>query len=167
MVYGVDFCIFSGMTLKDGRQKDYFYSVLDKSFPDLRTRYEDIYKGDKWGSPSGSYYDMINRVFRDVARECRMPVRTPLDLFKDILSRDDLVVVLLEHIDYFLKLKGEKSPFGYVAYSLSQLKEPISSFKGDLTRIKGVGRVTERIVREIIESGSCSYYEKLASEYKL
>lgn len=73
-----------------------------------------------------------------------------------------MVVVLLEHIDYFLKMKGEKTPFGYAAYSISQLKEPLSAIKGDLKKLKGVGSVTERIVREILETGSCSYYEKLA-----
>ena len=32
---GVDFIIFSGMTLKDGRQKEYFYRVIEKYQPEL------------------------------------------------------------------------------------------------------------------------------------
>ncbi|VUT27016.1 MAG: hypothetical protein MOIL_01825 [Candidatus Methanolliviera sp. GoM_oil] len=90
-----------------------------------------------------------------------MPVRIPASLFKDMLSENDLVVVILEHIDYFLKLEGKSSPYGYAAYSISQLKEPLSTMKGDLQKLKGVGRVTEDIIMEILETGRSSYYEKL------
>ena len=48
---GIDFIIFGGMTLKDGRQKDNYYDTLKKSYPDLLVEYNNIYRGDKWGSP--------------------------------------------------------------------------------------------------------------------
>jgi DNA polymerase/3'-5' exonuclease PolX len=35
--------------------------------------------------------------------------------------------------------------------------------KGSLQDLKGVGEVTERIVCEILETGTSPYYEKLAS----
>ncbi len=79
----------------------------------------------------------------------------------DILSKNDLVVVILEHIDYLLKLEGKKSPYGFAAYSISQLKEPLSGMKGELRKIQGVGRTTEVIIREILENGSSAYYEKM------
>ena len=91
-----------------------------------------------------------------------MPMRIPLSLFQDILSENDLVVVLLEHIDYFLKMKGRKSPFGYAAYSISQIKTPLSDLENDLRKIKGVGNVTERIILEVLKTGTSSYYEKLS-----
>jgi DNA polymerase/3'-5' exonuclease PolX len=90
-----------------------------------------------------------------------MPTRIPPALYSDILSENDLVVVMLEHIDYLLKLEGKKSPFGYAAYSISQLKEPLSGMKGELRKIKGVGRTTEDIIHEILETGSSGYYEKM------
>jgi len=82
-------------------------------------------------------------------------------LYKDILSENDLVIVILEHIDYLLKMQGKKSPYGYAAYSISQLKEPLSTMKGELQKLKGVGKVTEGIILEILETGSSSYYKKL------
>gem|GEM_PF-5798725 len=36
--------------------------------------------------------------------------RIPLALFQHVLSDNDLVVVILEHIDYFLKSEGKTSP---------------------------------------------------------
>ena len=159
---GVDFIIFSGMTLKEGRQKDYFFDVLKNHYPERIVDYHNIYRGDKWGSATRSYYDSVNLMFNTVATAYKMPMRIPLSLFKDILSENDLVVVLLEHIDYFLKMKGRKSPFGYAAYSISQIKTPLSDLENDLRKIKGVGNVTERIILEILKTGTSSYYETLS-----
>jgi DNA polymerase/3'-5' exonuclease PolX len=88
-------------------------------------------------------------------------MRIPPELFKDILSQNDLVIVILEHLDYLLKLEGKRSPFGYAAYSLSQLQVPLSTMLSQLRTIKGVGNTTERIIQEIMKTGSSQYYERL------
>lgn len=157
----LDFIIFGGMTLKAGRQKDYFLKVLRKNYPDLLVEYENIYKKNKWGEATGEYYSSINQTFNILAKKFRIPRRIPLELYKDILSENDLVVVMLEHIDYLLKLEGKKSPYSYAAYSISQLKEPLSTMKDSLQALKGIGKTTERTILEILETGSSSYYQKL------
>lgn len=157
----VDFIIFSGMTLKDGRQKDYFMNILKKKYPDLMVDYYNIYRFNKWGSPLGSYQDSIYKVFNIIARRYKIPQRIPLYLYSDILSENDRVIVILEHIDYFMKMQNKKSPYGYAAYSISQLKEPLSNMRFNLREINGVGSVTEKIIIEILETGSSSYYEKM------
>lgn len=103
-------------------------------------------------------------MFGKIAKKYKMPVRIPPALYKDILSENDLVVVMLEHIDYLLKLEGKKSPYGYAAYSISQSKEPLLTLDGGLRKIKGVGRTTEGIILEILETGSSSYYEKFMND---
>lgn len=158
---GIDFIIFSGMTLKDGRQKDYFMSVLKQNYPDFIVDYNNIYKGDKWGGPIDEYNTSIYQTFDSIAKRYKIPQRIPPSLYSDIISENDLVVVILEHIDYFMKMQGKKSPYGYAAYSISQLNEPLSSMKVKLQSIRGVGNFTEKIILEILESGSSSYYEKL------
>jgi len=97
-------------------------------------------------------------------KKYKIPPRIPLFLYKDILEANDLVVVILEHIDYLLKLQGRTSPYGYAAYSVSQIKEPLSFMKRELKRINGVGKVTEKIILEILETKSSSYYKKLLAE---
>jgi len=82
-------------------------------------------------------------------------------LYRDVLSENDLVVVMLEHMDYLLKLEGKKSTYGYAAYSISKLDESLSTIRDDLRKIRGVGEITERIILEILNTGGSSYYEKL------
>ena len=158
---GLDFIIFGGMTLKDGRQKDYFFTTIKKYYPKLLTEYQNIYKGSKWGEATKEYYESIHRTFLNIIKKYNIPPRIPLDLFRDVLDENDLVIVLLEHIDYLLKLMGRTSPFGYAAYSISQLKQPLSSMRGELQTLKGVGKTTERVMLEILDTGSSPFYEKL------
>ena len=159
---GVDFIIFDGMTLKNGKQKEYFINVLKRYNPKLTTEYDNIYTGDKWGNATQDYYNSINQLFKTTAKKYKISKRIPISLYNDILSENDLVVVILEHIDYFLKMKGRTSPYGYAAYSISQLKESLSSIKRDLLKLKGIGKTTEGIILEILETGSSSYYKKLS-----
>jgi DNA repair photolyase len=158
---GVDFIIFGGMTLKEGKQKEYFFNILKRDYPKFLLEYRTIYKGSKWGEATHDYYDQLHFIFNILMKQNKIPKRIPPELFKDILSQNDLVIVILEHIDYLLKLDGKRSPFGYAAYSLSQLQVPLSTMLSQLQTIKGVGNTTEKIIQEIIKTGSSQYYERL------
>ena len=158
---GVDFIIFGAMTLKEGRQKDYFAETIKDRYPRLAAEYRRIYRGSKWGEPAREYVDSLNRAFGAIARLYKMPIRMPPALYQDILGENDLVVVILEHIDYLLRMQGQRSPFGRAAYSISQVAEPLSELKGKLRELNGVGETAERIVLEILETGKSSYHEQL------
>lgn len=157
---GIDFIIFGGMTLKCGRQQDYFLKALKKHYPRLVSEYATIYRDDKWGAAIPEYYRSISQAFDAVTSGYRMAKRIPAGLFKDILSENDLVIVILEQIDYLLKLKGAKSPYGYAAYSISKQQTPISEL-ASLTQLNGVGKTTASIINEVLRTGTSSYYEKL------
>ena len=158
---GVDFIIFGAMTLKEGRQKDYFAETIQDHYPQLAADYRRIYRGSKWGEPAQEYVDSLNGTFGAIAKRYKMPIRMPPALYQGILGENDLVVVILEHIDYLLRMEGQRLPFGRAAYSISQVAEPLSELKGKLREVKGVGEETERIVLEILETGKSSYYEQL------
>ena len=158
---GVDFIIFGAMTLKEGRQKDYFAETIQDHYPQLAADYRRIYRGSKWGEPAQEYVDSLNGTFGAIAKQYKMPIRMPPALYQGILGENDLVVVILEHIDYLLRMEGQRLPFGRAAYSISQVAEPLSELKGKLREVKGVGEETERIVLEILETGKSSYYEQL------
>lgn len=157
----LDFIVFGGMTLKEGKQKKYFMKTLKENSPELTPQYENIYLKNKWGEPTKEYYQSISKTFNLFSKKYKIPRRVPSYLYKDILDENDLVTVILEQLDYLAKLEGRHSPYGYAAYCISKLKEPLSGMKGSLRSIKGVGKVTESIIKEILKTGSSKYYEKL------
>jgi len=159
---GLDFVVFGGLTLKIGRQKEFFFNSLRQKYPELLPKYAQIYEDKNvWGQATGKYYSQINSLFNDIARKYKIPRRIPPRLFKDILSENDFVVVMLEHLDYFLRLEGKRSSFGYAAYAISKLNSPLSVMKKKLRDIRGVGEKTERIILEILESKKSDYYDSL------
>jgi DNA repair photolyase len=160
---GVDFVIFGGMTLKEGRQKDYFDNVLKERYPQLATNYDQIYRGDPWGHATDKYYHSINSVFNQTSKSYKIPRRIPPVFYKDLLWENDLVIVMLEHLDYFLQLDGKRSSFGYAAYAISKIDRPLSTMKGELRQIKGIGEKTEKIIIEILDTKNSSYYNRLTS----
>jgi DNA repair photolyase len=158
---GVDYIIFSGMMLKDGWQKQYFFEVLKKHYPDLIVEYQHIFQPNEWGQATDEYYASVHQTFLPIAKKYKIPIRMPLHLFNDIIEENSLVEVLLGQIDYLCKIQGRSSPFGFAAYSISQLKQPLPTMRGQLQRIKGVGQTTERIILEILNTGKSTYLEKL------
>jgi len=161
---GARFVVFGGMTLKPGRQQEHFLSVLRRHAPQAEHQYGIIYTGDRWGSARPEYYASLDELFDRVAREHRMAQRIPPELYRDLLSDNDLVAVTLDHIDYYLKQRGaQRSPYGYAAYQVSQLKQPIASLRGAIGRIKGVGPVIERVIEEILDTRRSRELERLAS----
>jgi len=157
---GVDFIVFGGMTLKRGHQQDYFLRVLHKYYPELLPEYDMIYPGSKYGEAISQYYKSISQIFGNAATRHKIAKRIPAALFNDILDANDLVTVILEQLDYLLRLEGAKSPYGYAAYCVSRTEQPISTLK-NIRAIKGVGKTTESIIKEIIQTGTCLYYQKL------
>jgi len=157
----LDFIVFGGMTLKEGRQKESFMKTLKENYPEFLPHYANIYLKSKWGEPTQEYAQSINQTFNLLSKKYKIPRRIPARLYRDILEENDIVMVILEQLDYLAKLEGKHSPYGYAAYSISQLKEPLSGIKGSLRNIKGVGKVTESIIKEILRTGSSGYYENL------
>lgn len=161
---GIDFIIFGGMTLKAGRQKEYFMKTISEYFPHLQIEYENLYNNDNWGNPAKEYFETVNYTFQTFAQRNKISKRIPAYLFNNILNENDLVTVILEQIDYLLKLRGYKSNFGYAAYAVSKLETSISSIRSELGQINGIGPTIRKIIWEILDTGTSRYYERLLVE---
>lgn len=161
MKAGVDYIIFGGMTLKPGKQKSFFYEMINHHFPELLPSYEMIYNTDKWGNASKTYYHSINQTFHHIMKHYSVPKRIPAALFNDIVSENDRIALILEQLHSLLQMQGKRSPYGFASYQISQLDQNISTMKNNLQSIKGIGKVTERIILEILETKTSTYYEKM------
>jgi DNA repair photolyase len=158
---GADFIIFAGMTLKEGRQKEYFFNAAGKKYQDALKNYINIYKYNKWGAPVSEYTDSLSYLIHHICRKYKIPVRIPAKFFSNILLENDFVFVLLSHIDYMLKIRGCKSPYGYAAYAVSQLKEPVMEKRASLSSLRGIGCTTEKVILEILDTGTSRLYNNL------
>jgi DNA repair photolyase len=154
---GVDFAVFGGMTLKDGKQKEHFTQILKKYFPQLVESYSRLYSGDRWGSANENYYLDLYHRFYGVAKIADIPIRMPISLCNDYVNLNDLTALYLEQMDYFLKMEGRRSSLGYVAYQLSKIKTDLRF--ADFGSIKGMTPDVERTVREILQTGDCRQYQ--------
>jgi DNA repair photolyase len=158
---GVDFVIFSSMTLKRGRQLDHYMSFLKDNWPHLVPQYNELYKDGPWGQAEPEYHqDLHHRLFK-AARQIDLPLRIPFHIFKNIIDGIDLITVILEQMDYLLKMAGKKSLYGWAAFNISKQKDFLNLSSEEMVRIKGVGPTTVSIIEEILKTGRCRYYERL------
>lgn len=158
---GADFILSGAMTLKIGRQKDYFLETAGEIFPGFDAGYSSIYKVNRWGEPDAEYLRHLGEIMGLITSRYRIPRAVPPRLFRDVVPKNDLVVVILETIHGILKTRGMKSPYGQAARSVSELTEPLSLSAFGLRQINGVGNTTARMIREILRTGTCSRYEQL------
>ncbi len=160
---GIDYIIFSGMTLKEGRQKGYFMNKLQSYNPALIPKYLSLYRGDKWGGANWDYYESIHKTFYTLARQYKIPIRIPVTAVKNFIDEDDCVIAMLEQMDYLLKFRNIKSSYGAAARSLSELKEPLRDYLNRNTSIKNNGTDAENMILSILRDGTCDLYERLIS----
>ena len=158
---GADFIVFGAMTLKEGRQKDYFLNAVENHFPGISDTYPLIYRPSKYGSPAPEYIESLNTLYGAVLKRYRIPGCVPARLYRNMLDENDFIAVMLDQIDYLLSLRNQRTPYGYAAYSISQLDKPLSAMRTEISGIKGVGKFAHNIIREILDTGKSSYYEQL------
>jgi DNA repair photolyase len=159
---GAQYVLFGGMTLKPGRQKEHFFSVVERLRADLPGRIASLYPPgeaqEKWGQALAKYYAGIGRYFDECALRRRVPPRIPRQLFPATVSGLDLVVVLLEHIGVLLGMEGRFLPFAREAARIARLASAAdpSVFTGPAASE----------VREILATGTCGLYERLMEKLR-
>ncbi len=160
---GAEFVIFGNMTLKDGRQKEHFMRILQKEYPGLVDLYAGLYNtNSRWGEPAYNYTEDVHNRFLQAAAECTLPVRIPPHIFDSVLHENDKIIVVLEHLDYILKLHHRKNSYRIAARSLSRADRSVKDLKeNDLLEMPGIGPATVSIIRELLETGRCGCYDKL------
>jgi len=168
---GLDFVIFGGLTLKEGRQKDFFMERLATRYPDTAVKYPVIFHGNKYGSTLPAYYNKIAARFAQAALKFRMPVRIPRKFWEDMVSPLDKLCIMFEHMDYMAMLGGPKSggprsPYGYASYMLSKVKNAVDRVDAaDFAGIPSFSATVQEAAREIAETGTCGLYEELVFRY--
>jgi DNA repair photolyase len=158
---GVDYLIFGGMTLKEGRQSSHFLNTLSRHRPEFLPEYKQIYRGDRWGQATSEYYRDLHERFWEIAAKYKVPLRMPRELYADLLKQNDNLVVMLEQMDYLLRLRGKTSPYGHAARAIARLTEPVSQLQLLDKQIRGISGRAGALIREILSTGTAEEYERL------
>ena len=103
---GVDFVIPAGLTLRPGRQKEFFLARLAAAYPDLVPRYRELYGEDRMsGACRPAYGRDVALRFARAVREAGCATQVPHRLYRGRMAVYDELSVLLCHM---VELYGQR-----------------------------------------------------------
>jgi DNA repair photolyase len=95
---GVDYMCMGGLTLRPGNQKQGFFAVLAREFPDLVPGYQKLYCEERSsGLPDSRYLERLDGRTRTALQKHQLPGRMPRRLFHGLVPLYTELAVLLEH----------------------------------------------------------------------
>lgn len=105
---GADFVQPGGLTLRPGRQKDFFISeVIDKHYPELAPLYAELYgENRKSGIPLAGPSTWYNAEFDTALRSLGVPQLIPHAIFRNTLSPCDSLFTLFCHMQSLYAARG-------------------------------------------------------------
>lgn len=104
---GADFVYPGGLTLRPGRQKEVFFSLLDQHYPQLRSDYEYLYGENRQsGMPISSASRSLNARLDRLLRKRKIPGLIPHSLYRSLLSAPDALFVLYCHMQKLYALRA-------------------------------------------------------------
>lgn len=156
---GAQFVLYGGLTLKNGPQKDRFAEVLERHYPHLIPRYEQLYHAGY--SPSREYSLRVDRVAREVCRKHSMSYRMPRPIPRgEELALNKQIAESLFLRAYEMELDGDPEYRVWVyrkaAWTVDELDESLAHIhrlKGaeGLTALPSIGRSTARVIASLLE----------------
>jgi len=97
---GTDFVYPGGLTLRPGRQKEFFLSLIDDEFPDLIPLYENMYRENRQsGAPLLAEYTQTENDWHALLRSRGIARMIPHKVYRELLSPPDSLFVLLCHME--------------------------------------------------------------------
>lgn len=104
---GVDWVMPGGLTLRPGRQKQFYVGVLTRHYPALVPLYDDLYRENRQsGAPLGSYNEALNFRSRIHNDRVQIPPVVPHRIYQGQLHLYDEVNVLLHHMVELYTARG-------------------------------------------------------------
>ncbi|MBI9013442.1 MAG: radical SAM protein [Clostridiales bacterium] len=96
---GVDVVMPGSMTLRPGINKNTYFDVIEKNFPKLLKKYQDLYSENRQsGSPKNYYVNRVHSTFGKIISEHHMPQHIPHRLYKNRMPVYDEIYILMTHM---------------------------------------------------------------------
>jgi len=148
---GAEYVLFGGMTLKRGKQENYFMNILNHYAEELELAYHHLYQGDRWGNAIQEYYQSLYELFDILIKRFPIPTYIKPQFYHNVLTDNQRAIVVLQQLDFFHRSRGRKNPYGYASYVLSKQKQPLWQIRKNLRSINGIGPKTAQIIYQILD----------------
>ena len=169
---GAEFILFGGMTLKPGRQKDHFLSVIGRHFPGEVEKIKALYAdNNRYGNPLWKRQPINTMLLgHEICKKVGIrdrSVRHTLPFEHEINYR--VLGVLLDIVFYQRYMLGKpwsmSKPFHDLSIKLEKGVEDLKVLleEGRLKEGLSINDELAAIVNQIIETGTCEYMEYLLS----
>ncbi|MFQ6123526.1 MAG: radical SAM protein [Candidatus Heimdallarchaeota archaeon] len=169
---GTEFVLPAGLTLKPGRNKDAFLQVIAEHFPEKLPLYKDIFRhNNKYGKGDASKCKNVARIGHELCKEFGLPDRIPRYLgnartFLGVQNNLRVSEVLHEiaYLIQFVHGQGWKiaQPYTKAAHAVEACAQDVGALSvEEIKRIRGVGATIAKLVREILDTGTCELREQL------
>lgn len=104
---GVDFVLPGCLTLRPGRQKELYFSVIAQHFPALLPKYEQLYRENRQsGSPLRSYSHGVFQMAERILDEMGIPHAIPHHVYAGNFELYDEIYILLAHMQQLYSQRG-------------------------------------------------------------
>jgi len=170
---GAEFILFGGMTLKPGRQKEHFLSVIGKRFPEYLDKIRAIYADDnRYGIPIWRRLPINTMlVGHQICKKVGIRDRSVRHLLPSESEANYRVLgILLDIVFYQRYMLGKPWNVSRPFYELSvKLERGVEN----LVLLRDAGHLKERllisdemegIVQQVLETGSCDYLNQLLGD---
>jgi len=127
---GAQFVLHGGLTLKEGPQKARFLEALERYYPHLLSRYEELYSAGY--SPRREYSRRVGRLAREICRRHGLPDRMDRPILPDEeLAVNKRVAEKLFLRAYEMELEGEAEhriwAYRKAAWTVDELDESLAA----------------------------------------
>ncbi len=147
----VDFVITASLTLRPGKQKELYFKVIRKHFPNLISNYENLYKKDLIsGNPSYQFRKDFYKRISPLVKEFNPLV--PHSLFRNRMPVYNEVLILLSHMVELYSMKEVN--VGRLKMSLKLYRDWVENKKKYFNRRRSLpSDYIDEKLRSLIEFG--------------
>lgn len=170
---GAEFILFGGMTMKPGRQKEFFMRIIGHHFPDVVEKIKSAYANEnRYGVPIWSKLPVHtillgHQICKKVGIRDRS-VRHTLPFESDLNYKVLDTLLDIEFYQYYLLGRpwNANKPFHEVSVKIEKGIEDLAVLRenGELKQQLGIDDSMAEIIEQIMETGTCEYLRNLLQD---
>jgi DNA repair photolyase len=170
---GAEFIVFGGMTLKPGRQKDYFLSVVRKRFPEYAERIRSAYSNEnRYGIPIRGTLPINTMILgHEICHKVGIRDRSIRNRLPFEHEANNIVLGVLLDIEFYQQFMLGKpwsmtKPFHEMAIKIEKGVKDLRLLVEEerLMESLSISEEMAQIVSQIIRTGTCDYIRDLLQD---